>query len=374
MGFAALGELLAQGLDEPRLPDAGLAHDQHGLTVALACGLEARAQQTPLVIPAHEGAEAARCGRGQATSGAARSDDPQQLERLGHAAQASRAERLHREQTCYEAVGGGRGEHAAGTRLPLHARREVRCLSEREHLTGTGATADFTHDHGPGVDPDAHREPLSCCERVLETRNGVDQLEPRAHGALGIVAMRRRPAEVGEQTVAEVLCDVAAVARDHGLGRTLIAAEHLAPVLGIEPHRDLGGAHEVAEEHRELAPPGRFGRGRGGCGVRERSAARAAEAPERANRCPADAAGTRELPAAALAEAGLGAVLVAAGGATHRLGRLGPMLSRGARAAPSPATAPRSTPHASASGLPRRHSQRCHRVESAAPGRRREVS
>ncbi len=328
--LGAIRELFAQGLDESRLPDARLAHDQHRLTVALARELEARSQQAPLVFSADEGAEAARPGRrrGQATASAACTDDAHQFDRLRHPAKPSRAERLHREQTCHEAVSGSCHEHPSGARLRLHARRDVRGLSQREHLTSAGAAADLAHDYGPGVDPDTHREPLCARARAVDTGDGVDQRKPRAHRALGIVAVGRRPAEVREQAIAEVLRDVATVARDHALGRTLVAPKNLAPVLGVEPRRDLGGAHEVAEEDSELAAPRSLGRGRGVSGLRERGATRAAEAPERADLRPANPAGARELRAAALAEAGLGAVLVGAGSTAHRLGSFCPMLSR----------------------------------------------
>ena len=93
----------------------------------------------------------------------------------------------------------------------------------------------------------------------LADRRGDRQ--PRPDGPLGLVLMRPRPAEIGQHAVAHELGDVALEARDLARHRVLIAADHLAHVLGIEPRRQRGRADQIDEHHRQLPPLG-LARGR----------------------------------------------------------------------------------------------------------------
>src|SRR5207247_1670945 len=72
------------------------------------------------------------------------------------------------------------------------------------------------------------------------------------HGALGVVAVGLRPAEVGEEPVAEVLRHVAAEAPDDLGGALLVRLHHFAPLLGIEVRRELRRAYQLAAQHGEL--------------------------------------------------------------------------------------------------------------------------
>ena len=96
------------------------------------------------------------------------------------------------------------------------------------------------------MDADAHVE-----RRVGRPR--LDEREARVHGALGRVVEGARPAEVGEEPVAQVLRHVAPEALDRLVRPRLVAAHQRAIVLGVEAPRELGRAHQVAEEHGELA-------------------------------------------------------------------------------------------------------------------------
>ena len=88
----------------------------------------------------------------------------------------------------------------------------------------------------------------------VELRDGVENRQARARRALGVVVMRRRPAEVGHHAVAEVLRDVPVEARYRFGRRAMKSREGLAPFLGIEPRGDRGRAHQVAEQHRQMTP------------------------------------------------------------------------------------------------------------------------
>src|SRR5206468_1510850 len=82
--------------------------------------------------------------------------------------------------------------------------RDVRRVAEDGTVLG-----DYDE---PGVHPHPHRESDAVLrfEPFVEHRHGVDGREACAHGALGVVAVGLRPAEVGDEPVAEVLRHVAA--------------------------------------------------------------------------------------------------------------------------------------------------------------------
>ena len=62
--------------------------------------------------------------------------------------------------------------------------------------------------------------------------------------------MRQRKAEMREHAIAQVLGDVAVVARHCADDRILVFADHVAQVFRIEPVRKRGRAYEVHEHDR----------------------------------------------------------------------------------------------------------------------------
>ena len=90
--------------------------------------------------------------------------------------------------------------------------------------------------------------------------------EPGADRPLGIVLVGRRPAEIGQDAVAQELRDVALVPRQLRRDRALVGGHDLARVLGIEAGGERGRAHEVDEDERELAPLAAGGGRDGGSG------------------------------------------------------------------------------------------------------------
>ena len=93
----------------------------------------------------------------------------------------------------------------------------------------------------------------------VELRRCLDNRKSGPHGALGVMFVSLRIAEIGQHPVAHILGDEAAVAFDQICAATMIAANDLTHVLGIEPRRQRRRADEVAEHDRELAPLGGVG-------------------------------------------------------------------------------------------------------------------
>ena len=123
------------------------------------------------------------------------------------------------------------------------------------------AAPHLAHDDEPGVDADAHLQ-----RTEAGTREGLEYAEGGADGPLGVVLVGLRVAEVDQQPIAQVLRDVPAVGADHPRAHPLVGPHQLAEFLRVQRRREGGGAHQVAEQHRQLAPlgRGRTGAGRGG--------------------------------------------------------------------------------------------------------------
>ena len=93
------------------------------------------------------------------------------------------------------------------------------------------------------------------------------KLERRANRALGVVFVRARVAEIGQDAVAHVLGNKAARrVRRRPSTRTVVGADQLTKVLGIEAGGEGRRADQVDEHHRELPPlrPRRRGSARPG--------------------------------------------------------------------------------------------------------------
>jgi hypothetical protein len=83
-----------------------------------------------------------------------------------------------------------------------------------------------------------------------------DEREGGADGALGIVLVRPRIAEIDEHAVAHVFGDIAVEPCDRLGDAFLIPTDDVAQILRIEPSRQRCRADQVAKHDRELAALG----------------------------------------------------------------------------------------------------------------------
>ena len=104
------------------------------------------------------------------------------------------------------------------------------------------------------MDAQAHGQPEVLVRRQprLQRGQGVEHLQPRPHGALGVILVRLRIAEVHQQAITEVLRNVAVKALDHGAAGGLIGAHDLAVVFRVELPGERSRVHQIAKQHREL--------------------------------------------------------------------------------------------------------------------------
>jgi hypothetical protein len=190
---------------------------------------------------------------------AARADDSEQRHRLRHAFEVMAAALLDDEET---------GDltlhprcHNDRTRLgqTLRSRRDVRYVAEY--------LACRIDHHRPSVDSDTRGKRGLAGTRVFAVQLGEPALnsQRRPHRPLGIVLLRQRVAEQRHQPVAELLGNMAAHFRHRRGCGIEIGADEVAPLLGIEPRRNAGRIHQIAEHRRDMpALAGGFQGGRVG--------------------------------------------------------------------------------------------------------------
>ena len=76
--------------------------------------------------------------------------------------------------------------------------------------------------------------------------------QPGAHGANGVVLVCLRIAEVHQQAVAQIARDVSIETHDPRGTRIVVGVQDLGELFRVDPLRQRGGVHDVAEHDREL--------------------------------------------------------------------------------------------------------------------------
>jgi hypothetical protein len=89
-----------------------------------------------------------------------------------------------------------------------------------------------------------------------ELRNSLDKIEPGLNGTLGVVLVRLRITEIGENAIAHVLGDEAAVALDQFGAAAVIGGNDAPQVLWVEFSRQRRRADQVAKHDRQLTTLG----------------------------------------------------------------------------------------------------------------------
>ena len=254
---------------QARLPDAGLAREQHDLPAALLRRAPPVQQQVKLSRAADQ--------RGQARAVLRRSlrlpraHDPVQRHWLLLAAEGVAADALADERTVHQAVGLLADDHGVGARRGLDPCRAVGDVADDQRLPA-GAEAHLAGQHDAAVDADPHQQRGRAARRGRLAKAAHD-LHGRADRGARILPVRRRIAEVGEHPVTQVLRDEAAGARHLPVADALERTDQIAPLFQLKPLRLLGRVDQIAEHHGDvslLADGARLirqGRGRPRAGV-----------------------------------------------------------------------------------------------------------
>jgi hypothetical protein len=221
--------------DETRLPDAGLAADQHERTCPLACALDGSEQPRPLLTAGNEGGSLSP--REDARSfGVCPGDLPEV---------PGRVDSLERELAAIFELATRRPEdavHRVRGEDPARGRHRLDALGDDQRLAVQTA---FLAQHLPGVETDAQLD------------GGIGPAPVAAgHGALDLPgAGHRAPRglEGDHETVARVLDDHASLLRHLLLGERGQLTLHRGGGFVSQPLVEPRGADEIGGEHRHGA-------------------------------------------------------------------------------------------------------------------------
>ncbi len=167
-------------------------------------------------------------------------------DRLGKTFEALRAELLNRESKADKLPGQPVDHDLVRLSQGFQPRRKVRGFTgDGAGLAAPGGVEVADHDR-TGSDPRMR------LQRQFADRS--DRIEPGTHRLRRLVLVGARPAEIGDDAVAEEIGYIAAVPHHGPAHRILVAADQLAQILRIEAARQFGRAHQIAEQDRQLAP------------------------------------------------------------------------------------------------------------------------
>ena len=304
-GLQAAAELEEQ----PRFPEAGLAHHEHHPAAPRARRGEGFVELGELALAPHEGREPRRRARFDAV---ARSPCPQHLEAVHlprDAFQVERAPVAELEVARHQVLGRLGDQDAVGERSLLQAGGEVGRVAHRR-VVHAQVVADPADDDRARVDRDAHAEldARACAQLPGQLGHGALDAEGGVHGAARRVLQRERCAEEGHGAVAEELVDGALVGV-HVLADQLDEAVHdRVHLLRAQVRGERRRVHDVAEQHGHVLALAleRRARAQDALGeVARRVGARIGRGAQRGVR--------GEAPTAAAAERGAGRVRPSAG-------------------------------------------------------------
>ena len=138
-------------------------------------------------------------------------------------------------------------------------------LADDAALRGFAAFDEIADDDEAGLEADPDLQAIGS----FQAADRVDERQAGPHRPLDVVLMRLRVAEIGHDAVAHRPCDEAVKAGDRVGDAAPVSGEDRSEILRVQPRREVGGADEVAEHHRELSSLGggaRVRRSVGGAG------------------------------------------------------------------------------------------------------------
>jgi hypothetical protein len=229
---------LAHSADQARLADAGLAGQQHDLTLAIFGLLPAAEQQSELPLTPDQRCQARCLTRFETVLHPAWAKYLPGPYRLGQTLERVLTELGEVEQATDQAPRARRDHHAMRRRQRLQAGSEVGGLADHRTLLGLAGASQLADHDQAGRNPNASGE-LDLAPG-LQVRHRLRKFESGLHRPFSVVLMRCWPAEIDKHTVAHKLGDVSRPAFDDLNAARAVGADERPEILGIEPRRKLG--------------------------------------------------------------------------------------------------------------------------------------
>ncbi len=241
--------------DEPRLADAGRAHDRHERRPSRVLGLlQGLLEDRELLVAADQPGFHAEGRPLAAALGGDRAGVPGG-HGFGLALQRERRQLAEVDHVLHRCVDRRSDHDVSRVGGGLQASRGVHRVAREHAVVGAGGALQVDQ-HLAGLDADAHRELRLALagERPVQLAQHRLHLEGRTHGALGVVLVGLRDAEHGEHRVAHELLEVSPVARDLLRQPIERAAHDRLHDLGVFLLGERGRADEVGEQRRRELP------------------------------------------------------------------------------------------------------------------------
>ena len=211
---AASGEARSRNASQqPGLADAAFSRHEHGLALAALRNFPALEQMPKLHFPTDQRRHFASRVRFQFGLGCAQ--HRVQLARRRNPLQGPKAECAHLKTLAHETQRGRADADRIRAGLRLDSSREIGCLTDR--MIDIAATGSHRPDHHEArIDSDSSLDAglAPRFARRVERAHTGDDGESCEDGTLRIVVMRHGVAENGDDAVADILIDVAAIPGD----------------------------------------------------------------------------------------------------------------------------------------------------------------
>jgi hypothetical protein len=247
-------QAVTEFMDQARLPEAGLARNEHDLAPTGGRLVESLAEELQLRIPADVRAQPVLGGDvdpGAETRGPDRAED---VDRLGLVLDRSFAQVLEDEVPLGETMRGIAHDDRSRLGDPLHTGGRVRRVADRL-VRELQIRADRAEHDEAAVDTDAEPEiDPSLTELLLERPEIRLDREAGEDRPCGVVLVGDRCSEEGEHAVAEDLRDGSLEPMDRIQDHVEEATHERADLFGVEPLRERGGTDHVGEQHADLLP------------------------------------------------------------------------------------------------------------------------
>ena len=178
--------------------------------------------------------------------------DMEREDRIIEALDLLRFQRLQFEAPFHQFSCRFSNDHATRRCHTLEPRCEVRRFAHYRPFRRRSLSDDVTDHHQAGGYTDARLQ--------AQIRLGVEHgyrggdIEPRPHGAFGVVLVGPGIAEVGENAIAHVAGHETVETIDCRLTGILVSQIHLPQILRVQTPGEFGRADQIAEHHRKLAP------------------------------------------------------------------------------------------------------------------------
>ncbi len=195
----------AQGIGDAALADSRLTAQVDGRTLMSVLDMAPLPEQAVHFVDTADQRRTLPLGRyRRSLRRRAEAADPIDMNRLRDALQGLRALILIVEGCACQLADLGTHHHAARLRHRLQAGGQIHRLADR------GLAVGRNHDN-TGGDADADTE----CRAIgsLEPCHGIEDIEPRANGALSLALVGARESEEGDDAIAETLEQIAVIAR-----------------------------------------------------------------------------------------------------------------------------------------------------------------